>query len=105
MGIICGILCDLSFNEPAILFTLVLTFTGLVIGYLSDTVLITGFPSYLILSFICLVIFSFIQMFSPLFFMGQPFMSLFDTAWRQTAASLILTIPMYYITRFISRVI
>jgi cell shape-determining protein MreD len=105
MGLFIGMLCDLSFNQPTVLYTLTLTAMGLIIGYLSDTVLITGFPTYLIVSAVSLLFFSFVQMFSLLFFMGQPFVALFDTAWRQTASSLILSLPMYYITRYISRVI
>lgn len=103
-GIFAGVLCDMSFNQPTIAFTLVLTFLGIGIGFIADTLLVRGFPSYLLISFFTLLVCSLIQMFPLMFFYGVPFGPLFYTATRQVIYSLIFTIPMYYLTRFVSRV-
>lgn len=103
-GIFAGMLCDMSFNEPTIAFTLILTFLGICMGFASETVLIHGFPSYLLLSFCALFVCSLTQMFPLMFFRGVPFISLFDIALRQIIYSLIFTVPMYYLTRFVGRV-
>jgi cell shape-determining protein MreD len=103
MGIICGMLCDLSFNQPTIQFTILLALVGIFFGMLSDTVLVQGFPSYLACSFGALVICSVCQMFQMIFFHGATFSALLDVCIRQTLASLLFTIPLYYSSRFISR--
>lgn len=103
MGLIMGLLMDLSFNNPPIVFMLTLTAVGLVTGYLIEKVIVKGFPSYLILSLVALAICSFTELFGPLFFNGQSANALFDTAWRQIASSMIFTIPIYYLSRFVAR--
>jgi len=45
-GLFAGILCDLSFGDPVAVFTIILTFTGLAIGTLVDTVVTRGFVTY-----------------------------------------------------------
>lgn len=104
-GIFAGMLCDMSFNQPTIAFTLILTFLGIWLGFLAETLLVRGFPSYLFLSFSTLLICSLGQMFPLMFMHGVPFGPLFDTAIRQILYSLVFAIPMYYLTRFVSRVL
>lgn len=104
-GIFAGMLCDMSFNQPTIAFTLILTFLGIFMGLAAETVLVHGFPSYLLLSACALFICSLMQMFPLMFFHGVQFLPLFDTALRQIFYSLIFTVPMYYLTRFVGRVI
>jgi len=102
-GILAGILCDMSFNEPAITFTLLLTAVGVGVGLLSETILVRGFPSFLLVTLGALLVCAFVQMFPLLFFRGVPFSPLLDTGVRQTLSSLVFTIPMYYLSRFVSR--
>jgi rod shape-determining protein MreD len=102
-GIFAGILCDMSFNQPTIMFTLVLTGVGLLVGLMSDTVLARGFPSFLLCSILALMITAFFQMFGLLFYENVPLASLIDTALYQTLYSIIFSIPMYYASRAISR--
>lgn len=102
-GLLAGMLCDLSFNQPTIQFTLILTFLGLFIGYLSDTVIVTGFPSYIVCSLGVLLVSGFFQAFRPLFFESAPFRPLLSIGLRQTVVSLLFVIPMYYLNRFVSR--
>ena len=97
-------LCDLSFNQPTIAFTLILTFLGICLGLAADTILVRGFPSYLLLSFCALLICSFAQIFPLMFLYGVPLVSLLNTVLGQIFYSLIFTIPMYYLTRFVGRV-
>lgn len=102
MGMLMGILLDLSFNNPPIVFMLTLTAAGLVIGYLIEKIIVRGFPSFFILSILTLALCSFVELFAPLFFNGQPAHALFDTAWRQIASSAVFTIPLYYLSRFVA---
>ena len=44
-GLFAGMLCDLSFNQPTVQFTLMLTVLGILAGLVCDTVLARGFPS------------------------------------------------------------
>ena len=39
-GLFAGMFMDMSYNQPTIEFTLILTFTGILLGALSDTVLL-----------------------------------------------------------------
>lgn len=104
VGLAAGILCDLSFNEPTAVFTLLLTVTGLVVGWLGDTVLVKSFPSYLLCSLGALIFCAFIQVFALLFFENAPIPLLLNTGVLQTLVSLPFLIPTYYITRGMSRI-
>lgn len=104
VGLFAGMLMDLSFNQATVHFTLILTFTGLLVGVLSDTVLVQGFPSYLLASAAALVICSASQLLALVVLRGAPVALLTGIAVRQTLSSLIFTFPMYYISRFLCRV-
>lgn len=102
-GLFAGMLCDLAFNQPTVQFTLIFTLLGILVGFVCDTVMARGFPSYLAITAVSLVVVSFLQMFGLLFFRDAQFLPLFDTAIRQTLYSLLFAIPLYYCARAISR--
>ena len=102
-GLFAGMLCDASLNQPLILFTVMLTVMGLLIGALSDTLIAQGFPSFLVTSLIVLVIVAFAQMFSPLFIRGVNITLLLKTALFQTLISVVFTLPLYFIVRALGR--
>ncbi|MCL2391868.1 MAG: rod shape-determining protein MreD [Oscillospiraceae bacterium] len=99
-GIFAGILCDLSLNEPVGLFTVVLTFTGLAVGELADTVITRRFITYLMFCVGVLVICAIAQV-TPLIYrvliyqVSIPPGELFWTAIWQTVYSLIFSIPIW----------
>lgn len=98
-GLFAGILCDISFNEPVGLFTVVLTFLGIAVGALTDTVLTRKFGSFFLCSAAVLVICAFVQLFPLLFFEGVPYRLLVPTAMRQTGYSLVFTFPLWFFVR------
>ncbi len=102
-GIFAGILCDLSFNQPPIQFTLLMPLIGISAGIVCDTILARGFPSYVVITAVSIGVISFFQMFELLFFGGASFGPLFATAIQQVFCSLIFTIPIYYVSRAIGR--
>lgn len=104
-GIFAGMLMDLSYNQPTVQFTLILTVTGILFGVLSDTVLVQGYPSYLLCSALQLLICSALQVLSFVVLSGAPLNSLIGTALTQSLVSLIFTVPLYYVTAFLNRVI
>lgn len=104
-GIFAGMFMDMAYNQPTIQFTLILTLTGIFFGILSDTVLVQGFPSYLVCSALQLAICSACQVLSLVVINSVPLYPLLPTALNQTLYSLILTIPLYYISRFLARLI
>lgn len=103
-GLFAGMLMDLSCNQPTVEFTLVLTFTGLLLGILSDTALVQGFPSYLLSALIELLVCSAVQVMILTVVNGVSPALLLGTALRQCLSSLVFSVPLYYISRFLSRV-
>ena len=103
-GLFAGILMDLAYNQNTIQFTLILALTGLLLGILSDTVIVQSFPSYLLICFLELAVCSAFQMLSLMVLRGAPASLLTGIAIRQSLATLIFTFPMYYISRFLCRV-
>ena len=104
-GIFAGMLMDLAYNQATIQFTLLLTFTGLLFGILSDTVLAQGFPSFLLCAVAQLTICSAFQVLSMVFLRGIGFSALLGTAIAQCLYSLLFAIPTYYFSRFLNRII
>jgi len=104
-GLAAGILCDISFNQPAGVFTVFLTLTGLIVGTLADTVILRGFVTYYISCVAVLVVTAFVQMF-PLVVLPSYNISvyvLFPTAIRQTVYSLILAFPIWFFVRALGK--
>ena len=102
-GLFAGILSDVALGSPTILFTLLLTCAGIIVGVLFETVLARGFPSYVLCCAAVLIIAAFCQMFGLLFFRGESAPALLSTAAFQTIYSLFFTVPMYLITRPLGR--
>lgn len=102
-GLIAGVMCDAALCRPAILFTLLLTVSGVIVGVLFETVLVRGFPSYFLCCAALLIISAFCQMFGLAFLHGQSIPALTATALCQTVYSLLFTVPTYWLARFIGR--
>ena len=103
VGIFAGILCDISFNEPVGLFTVLLTFLGLFIGTLADTVMARAFATYIISCLFALSVSAFAQMFPLMFFEYVPSQLLVTVAIRQTVYSLLYAIPIWFIVRALGK--
>lgn len=102
-GLLAGMLCDVSFNQPVIVMTVVLTCVGIVVGILSETVMARGFPTYFLSCIGALILTSFVPMFSLVFFTGVEFSALIRTGVLQTLYSVIFTLPIYPIVRALGR--
>jgi len=102
-GIFAGMLCDLSLNEPVGLFTVLLTFTGLVIGTLADCAVTRGFVTYFLFCAAVLALSAFIQMFHLLYFGNIAISQLMPTAIWQTAYSLIFAFPIWFFIKAIGK--
>ena len=104
-GLFAGILCDISFNQPAGVFTVLLTFTGLLVGTMAETVILRGFIIYYINCAAVLIVCTFVQMF-PLIISPDRFVStqaLISTAIQQTVYSLILAFPIWFFVRALGK--
>jgi rod shape-determining protein MreD len=102
-GLLAGMLCDISFNQPIAEMTVFLTLVGITIGALSETIMAKGFPSFFICCLSTLILTSFVQMFSLLFFDRIDVSVLLETAYKQTAYSMIFTFPIYFVVRALGR--
>ena len=102
-GIFAGILCDISFNEPAGVFTVLLTMSGLLIGMLADTVMTRSFATYIISCIIVFAVSSFAQMFPLLFFENVPPRPLLVTALWQTVYSFIFVFILWFFVRALGK--
>jgi len=100
-GLFAGILCDVSFNQPAGIFTVFLTLTGLIVGTLADTVILRGFVTYFISCSVVLVISAFVQMFPLIIssYQSIPVYLLLSIAIQQTIYSLIFALPIWFFIR------
>ena len=103
VGIFAGVLCDITFNEPAGVFTVLLTLTGLFVGFLSDTVMARGFATYLICCAAVLAVSAFAQLFPLLFFENVPPKPLFIMALRQIVYSLFYAVPIWFFIRALGK--
>jgi len=102
-GLFAGILCDLSLNEPVGLFTIVLTFTGLLVGTLADSVITRSFVSYFLFSIGVLSICAAIQIFPLVYLVGIPLQQLVGTGIWQTVYSLVFTFPIWFFVKALGR--
>ena len=104
-GLFAGILCDISFNQPAGVFTVLLTLTGLFVGALADSYILRGFVTFYISVALVLIISAFVQMFPLLISttINVPMQALTQTAIGQTIYSLILALPIWIFVRAISK--
>jgi len=102
-GIFAGILCDVSMNEPAGVFTVLLALTGLLAGALADTIMTRSFATFVICSAGVLAASAFVQMFPLLFSGGAPAQYLLYNAARQTGYSMLFTFPLWLPVRALGR--
>jgi hypothetical protein len=102
-GLFAGILCDVSANETAALFTVLFTVLAVVVKLLSESVLTRSPVTFCAASLAALLLCAFVQMFYLLFFVGADGDSLMKTAGAQTLISLIFLLPIYPAVRFLSR--
>ena len=102
-GLFAGILCDITFNEPVGVFTVLLTFTGLLVGIVADTVMARGIATYFICCAAVLACSAFAQMFPLLFFENVPSTPLLLMALRQTVYSLIYAFPIWFFVRALGK--
>ena len=98
-GLFAGIFTDLSFNQPLLLFTLILTLLGVGVGSMADTVFAKRFGTYFISCIIVLWVCALVQIFPLLVFGEVPAALLFDTAMWQTIYSLAFTVPIWFVIR------
>lgn len=103
LGLACGVLCDIAFGKATIVYTVTLSIIGLVLGYLGETVLSRGLPSYILSCFGALLVTTFIQMFELLFFDHISLLRLFLTAAVQIVVSLICAVLLYPVIRKLSQ--
>ena len=101
VGLFSGLLCDISLNEPAGLFTVLLTVTGLIVGALADTVLTRGFATFITCCAGVLVLSAFAQTLGLMLLSVEfvPLQPLIATAIRQTVYSLIYALPIWFPVR------
>jgi len=102
-GLFAGILCDVSFNHPVGVFTVLLTTTGLIIGTLADTVVLRGFVTYYINCAAVLVISVIVQMFPLVVLQNISPQVLMGTAIQQTIYSLVLALPIWFFVQALGR--
>jgi len=95
-GIFAGVFCDISFGSPAGVFTVLLTFTGLLVGALADTVITRSFATYFICCAAVLALSAFVQLFPLMFFENVSLPALMSTALWQTVYSLIFAFPLWF---------
>lgn len=102
-GLLAGILCDVSFNQPVIVMTVVLTAVGIIVGVLSETIMARGFPTYFLSCAAVLVMTSFVSIFPLVFFANVEFSALLRTGVLQVLYSIVFTLPIYPIVRSLGR--
>lgn len=104
VGLASGMLMDISFNEPTVVYTLVFCFLGLVIGYLCDTVLMNGFLTYILMAAFSLAVSGAVGLFRPLMALGPKVVGLLGVAGVEVLFSFVFAVPVYLINRSIERI-
>ena len=97
-GLLAGILCDAAMGTDGLAFTVALTAMGFFAGFLGDFVLSRGYPGYFVLCVLTLLICAGVEIF-PLLFLRSSVPALLLTALKQSAVSLVLTLPLYICLR------
>jgi len=104
-GLFAGILCDISFNHPVGVFTVLLTISGLIIGALADAVVLRGFVTYYISCAAVLIVSAIVQMFPLIVSPASniPIQSLIAIAIQQTIYSLIFALPIWFFVQSLGK--
>ena len=103
-GLFAGMLFDISYAQPLIEYTILLTALGIVIGLLSDSILSRRFPSYLLCCVVSLIVVAAVQILGVVLFSSAEMPDLIRVALRQTACSLLFAIPIYFPIKAIGRI-
>ena len=103
-GLFAGMLMDMAYDQMTVQFTLILTLSGLAVGFLADTALAQGFPSFLVCSALELLLCSALQVLTLAVLNGAPLRVVAGIAMDQCLSSLLFVIPFYYVSRFFGRV-
>jgi len=104
-GLFAGILCDISFNQPVGVFTVLLTISGLVVGTLADIVILRGFVTFYISSTAILIVSAIVQLF-PIMLIPEsapPFTDLMAIVIQQTIYSLVFALPIWFFVRALGK--
>ena len=103
-GVFAGIFCDVSFAQPVASMTVLLMLIGLIVGFLSETIMAKGFPAYFVCCVLALSAVSVVQMFSLVVFREIPVVVLLPTAGFEILFSMLFSIPLYFVSRRLGRV-
>lgn len=103
-GLFAGMLTDISFNEPTIVFTLVFCFLGLFIGYLCQTFLTKGIMVYTLMAVLALAVSGITELVRPVIFAGAALLPLLNVALFEAVFSFVFAYPIFFITRAIERI-
>ena len=103
VGLFTGIVCDSSLGDSVLLFTVLLTVFGFFSGFLGEFVIARGFPSFLLLGLISLILCTGLQ--AVLFFMmiPTPWNTLLQTALKQLLVTLPFVIHAFLALRWALR--
>ena len=102
-GLAAGIVCDSSMGEVSVLFIVLLTVLGFFSGFLGEFVLARGFPSFLLLSMVSLVICTGLQVLLFSMQIPTPWRVLLFSGLKQVVLSLPFIIPVYWTVRWALR--
>jgi len=107
-GLFAGILCDVSFNQPVGLYTVLLTLIGLTVGTIADAAVLRGFVTYYISCAGALVVTVTVQMLMLTMSLAAhnqaiPIQAFISTAIQQTIYSLILAFPIWFAVRALGK--
>lgn len=98
-GLVIGVLCDASMNQPSFYFTLLCPAVAIAAGFLADAYLSRGFPSCLVLSAGSLLLCGILQVLRPVLFGGCSLSSACVMCLVQTLYSLVFCVPCYLAVR------
>jgi hypothetical protein len=101
-GLAAGVLCDIACGS-GVLFTVVLPLIGMLVGMLTEFVIIRSLYSFIFCALIALLVIAFMQTFSLLVFDRLELKLIARIAAAQTLYSLAFAIPLYYPAAILSR--
>ncbi len=103
IGLFAGIISDSSLGDSVLLFTVLLTVLGFFSGFLGEFVMAKGFPSFLLLGMVTLVLSTGLQAVLFTMLIPTPWQLLLQTALKQLLITLPFLIPSYLSIRWALR--
>ena len=103
IGLFAGIVCDSSLGDSVLLFTVLLTVMGFFSGFLGEFVMARGFPSFLLLGLISLVLCTGMQAILFSMLIPTPWKALLRASLKQLLITLPFLIPAYLSIRWALR--